>query len=475
MDVLPTLLPGFSGTALPDWLRDRLRQGLGGVCLFARNIAGHDALAALNAEILEANPAAVIALDEEGGDVTRLYADVGSPFPGNAVLGRLDDLAVTRAVAAEVGWALRRTGCTLTFAPDVDVNNNPDNPVIGVRSLGADAGLVARHGAAWVEGVQATGVAATAKHFPGHGDTGQDSHLALPVVDRSLAELRERELAPFVAALDAGARAVMTSHILLPQVDPAAPATFSRRVLTGLLREQLGFDGVVVTDALDMAGASSPGGLTESAIRALAAGCDLLCLGNDTTPEQVDAIVAAVEAAVAAGVLDEGRLAEAATRVRSLADPGPRPEVPARSTAEALAALLPDEVMAGTFDVSPTALAWRERAAGSFTAVRLEARPNIAVGVLPWGPDLADRHEVVLHPGDALPEEVLDGGAVLVLGRDLHRQAYAREVVDRLHGAVDALVVDLGWPSPDRAYADVATFGASRSVGRALRAWLGLG
>ncbi|HEY0237201.1 MAG TPA: glycoside hydrolase family 3 N-terminal domain-containing protein, partial [Friedmanniella sp.] len=148
--VLPTLLPGFVGTELPDWLRRRLRDGLGGVCLFARNIADHDQLTALNADILAANPRAVIAVDEEGGDVTRLFADVGSPFPGNAVLGRLDDLAVTEAVATEVGRALRRTGCTLTFAPDVDVNNDPDNPVIGVRSFGADADRVARHGAAWV-------------------------------------------------------------------------------------------------------------------------------------------------------------------------------------------------------------------------------------------------------------------------------------------------------------------------------------
>jgi len=470
VEVLPTLLPGFSGTELPDWLRARLRDGLGGVCLFARNIASHDQLAALAAEIREANPAAVVALDEEGGDVTRLFADVGSPFPGNAVLGRLDDLDLTRAVAAEVGWALRRTGCTMTFAPDVDVNSNPANPVIGVRSLGPHADLVARHGVAWVEGLQATGVDGCAKHFPGHGDTGTDSHLALPVVDRSLAALRKRELVPFVAAAAAGVRAVMTSHILLPQVDPDEPATFSHRVLTGMLREELGFDGVVVTDALDMAGAASPGGLPESAVRALAAGCDLLCLGNDNTAEQVDAIVRAVEDAVGDGSLGADRLAEAVGRVRALADARPAPEVPAGTTGEALDRLLPDATLAGAFDVAPVALAWRDRAGDRFAVVRLEDRPNIAVGVLPWGPDLDDRSEVVLHPGDPLPE--LGPGPVLVLGRDLHRHAYARDVVDRLRARRDVLVVDLGWPSPDRAYADVATFGASRRVGAALRSWL---
>jgi len=471
VDVLPTLLPGFSGTELPDWVRRRLREGLGGVCLFARNIADHGQLAALNAEILAANPRAVIALDEEGGDVTRLFADVGSPYPGNAVLGRLDDPAATEAVAAEVGRALRRTGCTLTFAPDVDVNNDPDNPVIGVRSFGDDAALVARHGVAWTRGVQATGVGATAKHFPGHGDTATDSHLSLPVVDRSLDELRERELVPFAAAVRAGAVAVMTSHIVLPQVDPDVPATFSRAVATGLLRDELGFTGVLVTDALDMAGASSPGGTPESAVRALAAGCDLLCLGNDNTDDQVEAIVAAVRAAVADGSLGADRVAEAVGRVHAMADAltaarAARPDPP--PVADEVA----DDRLAATFDVSAAAVAWRDRAAGRFAVVRLEAQPNIAVGVLPWGPDLADHAEVVLRPGENLDPDALGPGPVLVLGRDVHRHPEARAAVDRLRAGRDVLVVDLGWPSPDRAYADVATFGASRRVGQALRGWL---
>ena len=472
MEVLPTLLPGFSGTTLPDWLRERLRSGLGGVCLFARNIASHEQLAALTAEIREANPAAVVALDEEGGDVTRLFADVGSPFPGNALLGRLDDLDLTRAVAAEVGWALRRTGVTMTFAPDVDVNSNPDNPVIGVRSFGPRADLAARHGVAWVEGLQATGVDGCAKHFPGHGDTGTDSHLALPVVDRSLAALRERELVPFLAAAAAGVRAVMTSHILLPQVDPDAPATFSRRVLTGLLRDELGFDGVVVTDALDMAGAASPGGLPGSAVRALVAGCDLLCLGNDNTAEQVDAIVAGVRDAVAEGRLRTDRLAEAVHRVRGLAQGRPTPEVPARSTEAALADLMADAWVLGTFDHSRRALDWCRRARGGFVAVRLEDTPNIAVGVVPWGPDLSDVPTLVLHPGDPVDLTALPDLPVLVVGRDVHRHPWARDVVDALRRDHDTIVAELGWRAPDHAYDDVATYGASRPVGAALRAWL---
>ena len=473
--VLPTLLPGFSGTELPDWVRRRLLEGLGGVCLFARNIASHAQLAALNAEILAANPRAVIALDEEGGDVTRLFADVGSPYPGNAVLGRIDDLALTEAVGADVGRALRRTGCTLTFAPDVDVNLDPDNPVIGVRSFGPTAELVARHGAAWTRGVQSTGVGATAKHFPGHGDTAVDSHLSLPVVDRSLAGLRERELVPFAAAVEAGTVAVMTSHLLLPQVDPDAPATFSRAVSTGVLRDELGFTGVLVTDALDMAGAASPGGTPESAVRALAAGCDLLCLGNDNTDDQVEAIVAAVRGAVADGSLAAARVEEAVGRVLTMADGLTAARAASPLPEGDVDVALGDDRIHGTFEVSPNALDWRRRAAGGFTVVRLEDRPNIAVGVVPWGPDVSDHREVVVHPGDALDLHLLGSGPVLVLGRDIHRHAEARATVDRLRTTHDVLVVDLGWPSRDHAYADVATYGASRRVGRALRAWIALG
>ena len=145
-NVLTTLLPGFAGTALPVWLRDRLRAGLGGVCLFAQNISSPGQLRDLTDAILAENPYAIIAIDEEGGDVTRLFAATGAPFPGNAVLGRLDDIETTRDTAAAIGWSLRRAGCTFNFAPCVDVNSRSDNPVIGVRSFGSDAERVARHG-----------------------------------------------------------------------------------------------------------------------------------------------------------------------------------------------------------------------------------------------------------------------------------------------------------------------------------------
>ena len=221
---------------------------------------------ALTDAIRAANPLALIAIDEEGGDVTRLYYATGSPYPGNALLGRIDDLDLTAEVARSVALELRAVGVNLNFAPDADINSNPDNPVIGVRSFGADPELVSAHTAAWVAAHEAEGVAVSAKHFPGHGDTAQDSHLALPVVDLPLEELRERELRPFLAAIQAGARTIMSSHVLLPQLDPDRPATFSRAILDGVLRGELGFEGVIVSDALDMVGASGEIGIPAAAV-----------------------------------------------------------------------------------------------------------------------------------------------------------------------------------------------------------------
>jgi beta-N-acetylhexosaminidase len=473
--VLGTLLPGFAGTTLPMWLRDRLRAGLGGVCLFADNISSPEQLRALTDAIMTENPYAIIAVDEEGGDVTRLFAATGAPFPGNAALGRLDDPDATRDTAAAIGWSLRRAGLNVNFAPCVDINSRSDNPVIGVRSFGGDAKLVARHGRAWVAGLQSTGVAASAKHFPGHGDTAQDSHISLPVVNRSLDELRSRELLPFAAAIEAGCQMVMTSHILVPQLDQNHPATMSRIVLHDLLRQELGFSGVIVSDALDMAGASGSLGIPEASVAALRAGCDLLCLGTKNTDAQLADIEQAVSDAVTEGTLARERVSEAMSRVRGLAEDleaarraaGQPPQVvPDWSKGEA--------ELLHILDVQPGASNWRGRAAGRYIVVRLEADPNIAVGTTPWGPfaAVAQRAYVISPEQSALPPFQPDQ-PVLVVGRDIHRHRFAREAVDRLRSLhVDVLVVDMGWPSADRRYADVATFGASRLMGAVLLTWL---
>ncbi|UTT58186.1 glycoside hydrolase family 3 N-terminal domain-containing protein [Cellulosimicrobium cellulans] len=295
------LLPGFTGTDdLPAWLVDAARDGLAGVVLFGHNTPDVATTARLTARLRGASPDLLVAVDEEGGDVSRLEAATGSSLPGNAALGLVDDVAVTEEVGAALGRLLTATGVDLDLAPDLDVNSDPDNPVIGVRSFGADPTLVARHGAAFVRGLHAGGAGACGKHFPGHGATNVDSHLALPVVDTSLDELRARDLPPFVATMapdagpgDALLDAVMTAHVVVPALG-ALPATLEPAV--GALVRELGFDGPIVTDALDMgavatyaagdtvtssrADDAAPHGIGEVAVRAVEAGADLLCLGT---------------------------------------------------------------------------------------------------------------------------------------------------------------------------------------------------
>jgi beta-N-acetylhexosaminidase len=451
-DGLGVLLPGFEGTELPGWLRERLSDGLAGVCLFATNVATPARLRDLTDAIRSANPAAIIAIDEEGGDVTRLHQATGSPYPGNAVLGRLDDVGGTREVAAAVGAELAAVGVTLDLAPDADINSDDANPVIGVRSFGADPERVSRHTAAWVAGLQGVGIAACAKHFPGHGDTSRDSHLAVPVVDLSIEALRTRELMPFAAAIAAGVRGVMTSHILLPHLDTENVATFSPRILGELLRGELGFDGAIVTDALDMRGASGRIGIAAAAARSLDAGADLLCLGTANTAEQVDEVAAAIVRQVAASRREDAMRRITALEVAPAGAAGSASGAPAFDLERTIRA----------FDIVDDA-----RVAAERTIVQLETGASIAVGPAPWGPAAAGAVVTRLREGDPMPAPV--GGQTVLVGRDNHRRDWTRAAIDAARTAdPGVLVIDMGWPSADRRYADIATFGASAHVGAAL-------
>lgn len=319
-DALAVLQPGFAGTTAPDWLLRRIGEGLASVGLFGRNVTSAPQVAALTAQLRAERDDVLVAIDEEGGDVTRLEVRTGSSFPGNLALGAVDDPELTRAVARELGRRLADCGVNLNWAPSADVNSNPDNPVIGVRSFGADTALVARHTAAYVEGLQAAGVAACTKHFPGHGDTAVDSHHAMPLIDVDLATLHARELVPFRAAIAAGSKSVMSAHILLPALDRERPATLSPQILTGLLRHELGYEGLIVTDGMEMRAIASTYGIERGSVLAVAAGADAICVGGGLSDEGTvlrlrDALVAAVRT----GELPEERLADAAARVRELA------------------------------------------------------------------------------------------------------------------------------------------------------------
>lgn len=308
----------LSDTRITPLERDLLAEGrVAAVCLFGRNVVDRFQVSDYVAELRSlAGPDLVIAIDQEGGGVLRLR-DV--PFPPAAMsLGAADDEGLTERVAAATGRGLRSVGVNLDFAPVADVNSNPDNPVIADRSFGSDPVLVARHVAAFVRGLQSEGVAATLKHFPGHGDTDVDSHLALPTLRHDAGHLESVDLPPFKAGIAAGAAAIMSAHILMPEIDPRLPATLSRSAMHGLLRTTLGFDGVIVTDALDMRAIKDSWLAQQAAVMALAAGADLPVVIGTAAANR--AVLAEVEAAAADGRLDPAEYSASQARLAALAE-----------------------------------------------------------------------------------------------------------------------------------------------------------
>jgi beta-N-acetylhexosaminidase len=451
------IFPGFEGPVAPDWLRRRLQEGLGGVVLFAWNVESHEQLASLTASLRAEGDDVLVGIDEEGGDVTRLEVATGSSYPGNAALGAVDDSSLTEQVAAAIGADLAEVGVNLDLAPVADVNTNPSNPVIGIRSFGADSALVARHVAAFVRGLQAAGIAACAKHFPGHGDTTEDSHHELPVVE----SLEEQALHPFRAAVEAGVQAIMTAHIVVRALGEA-PATMSPRILHDLLREELGFDGLVMTDALEMRAISATVGVEEGAVRAMEAGVDALGLGHDLFDESVVSVRDALVGAVGSGRLPEARLADAAARIRRTAQWAAARETGRRAGSEVGREAARRAVsLAGTGRVSRPPL-----------VVELEPEPGMAAGALPQGPgdwfrNVVPDAEVVRLRGRSVDPALraLNGRQLVVITRDAHRHEWERAAVDALLAdAVDAVVVEVGIPywRPSGAATYVATYGAAR-------------
>lgn len=445
------LMPGFAGPAVPAWVTTALDDGLAGVCLYGQNFTGAaaapDRVRELSAAVRSVRGDALVGLDEEGGDVTRLEYLVGSSYPGNLALGVVDDEALTTAVAAAIGRDLRDAGVNVDLAPSVDVNSDPRNPVIGVRSFGADPALVARHGAAYVRGLRSVGVAATAKHFPGHGATTVDSHLGLPVIDADEETFRRRELPPFAAAVAAGTDLVMTSHVVFTALDDR-PATLSRRLLVDVLRGELGFQGVVVTDALDMAGVRAAHGIAGAAALSLAAGADLLLLGAEDGEEHCAAVRRTVAEHVRDGRLPDSRLREAAERVTALRRR--LAEVPAADPSAV------DREVGAAAARRATRSRETGRLPGPAVVVELRGEANMAVGQAKWS--LAEplaAHDLLasvvpVHEGTPSVEEALaraDGLPLVVAVRDAYRGGWQRGWLQQLVALrPDAVVVALGMP-----------------------------
>lgn len=448
---LGVLLAGFEGSReLPDWLAPRLRDGLAGVTLFGRNIDDGDpvgALPALTGQLRRDRPDLLVAIDEEGGDVTRLETYSGSMTLGAASLGVIDDVDVTRRSSALLAARLRSGGVNVNFAPVADLLSERDNPVVGSRSFSRHSEVAARHVAASVRGHLDAGIAPTAKHFPGHGGTVDDSHLVVPVVSVDAGVLRRRELVPFQAAIAAGVPMVMTGHLRVLAVDPDRPATLSPVIVTDLLRGDLDFDGVVVTDGMDMHAISRGVGRPEGTVQALLAGVDLICIGGDSvSAEAVEEIVAAVEVAVAEGRLPLERLAEVQARVAALArrfwlnsDPSPSPQADPVLRAAARKCL---------------GVVGRPQSATVATVVELYSEPTIVAGEVAFGvgrhvADLLDSPVEVFRLEESSEIPVLGEGQVVVSVRASHLHPWQCEVVRRMRlSHPDLIVVDHGATAP---------------------------
>ena len=310
---------------LPEIEQQVKELDLGGVILFRENVVETEQTARLVDAYQDASEkfGMFISIDQEGGIVTRLQS--GTDMPGNMALGAARSAQTASDVGQAIGEELHSLGINVNFAPTLDVNNNSDNPVIGVRSFSEDPKLTAELGVAYIKGMQKTGVVTTAKHFPGHGDTNVDSHVGLPEVPQEMDRLKEVELYPFQKAMDTGVDAIMSAHITFPKVDPtkviskktgeevAVPATLSHKILTGLMRDEMNYDGLIVTDAMEMAAITEHFGTVDAAVMSVKAGTDIVLMPVGLK-EVRDGLVKAVKN----GEISSKRIDESVKRILSL-------------------------------------------------------------------------------------------------------------------------------------------------------------
>ena len=296
------MVVGFAGATIPPELGALAREfGLGGIILFGRNIEAPEQVAELahDVQALGSQIPPWVSVDQEGGRVARLTAPF-TTWPPMLTLGRSGDQTLADRFSRAMARELRAVGVTLDYAPVLDVHTNPGNPVIGDRALSEQADQVACLGASIVDGFQANGLAACGKHFPGHGDTSRDSHTELPVVEHELGRLRDVELKPFREAIAHDVAIIMTAHVRYPALDGEVPATLSHRIVTGVLREELGFEGLIATDDMEMAAITEDCSIEDATVRAVAAGCDMvLSCGTDTERQfnVLESLIRAVEEA----------------------------------------------------------------------------------------------------------------------------------------------------------------------------------
>ncbi|MEI6506640.1 MAG: glycoside hydrolase family 3 N-terminal domain-containing protein [Planctomycetota bacterium] len=438
------LMPGITAHHIEPWVHRALSDGVNTVCLFEGASGSPQRTLAIVQQLRAVSNSLLITVDEEGGDVTRLQSRTGSSFLSPSALGFIADPEVTRASGRLIGDMLKNAGVDWNLGPVADVNVDPRNPVIGLRSFGEDAVSAAIHVGAFITGIQSTGVIATAKHFPGHGDTPVDSHESLPTVSVTLDLLRQRELLPFRSAIGAGVRSVMTGHLLVTSVDSEAPASLSRAITTNLLRGELGYKGVVVTDALDMGAISRPFGQQppHAAVASLLAGADLVCLGSLDQKRAIEAAANAIFQALSDGTLEPAVLVAAAERRAQLITR--RRDTYQHSDVERDETILADAAERSLLAHGDVTLSQPR-----VDVLRLGVSRGSAIDAPPWsvgrhllrfGLDVRIVDTVATRSDRDLVIEVRDAWTSADLLRSLSEVARARP---------DAVIVDVGTPTPD--------------------------
>lgn len=468
-DVLGILMAPIEGTDIPPWALRALDAGLASIILFGYNTPDPQTARALARAIHDHAPDALVAIDEEGGDVTRLQIGTGSSLPSAWALGTVDDVALTAKAAHALGDLLSTCDVDLALAPVLDVSTDPANPVIGTRAYGDDPDRVTRHAHAFARGLRQSGIAVCGKHFPGHGATGVDSHTALPLIDLDAKQMRTQHLAPWSLApwLDA----VMTAHILVPALGegPASLAPWSRDLLEEI--SSGGFHGMVVTDALDMGAVSQQFGLAEAAVRAFEAGANLLCLGTSMRRDDERMVREAHDglvAALASGRIDRSDLTERARRTRDVVH-GIRVRRSLTVLEDLPGALHALERIGATAAERSIQLRRASLSGGPVVVVDARVAAEHASGARPTrlvdalterGVDTITAH----YPGDLAP-----GREVLVVTR-LPRtsEAEAGRLAEVLDARQDAVVVHIGVPdaAPEHRH-QVHTFGGGATAMRA--------
>jgi beta-N-acetylhexosaminidase len=451
--ILGVLSPGFGGTTVPGYIKNYLEQGLGAITLFGSNTPDLNSTAALVREIRALNPDCIISIDEECGDVTRLWAKSGSPFPSPYIMGRLADEIFTEAVFQNLGANLSALDIDLTFGPVLDLSLSSDNPIVGVRSFGEKTELVTQQARASVRGLAKSGIAMAPKHFPGHGKTSADSHQSLPTISVTFENLLNEDMQPFVSAINEGVPAIMMGHLLVTAVD-SKPASLSSIWINDILRKKLKFDGVVVTDALDMGALGGLENIHVSAIAALRAGANLLCLSGIEDQSKILAdILTYAEAELNPD--DLITISHSGQKLKSL-----RRNLNTSSVAKSL----DTNIISKAFEIHGNLKLQN----GSTAVLTLGAEPTIASGAISWGIE-----ESLISSG-VTSGEFDTAKNQIVQFRDAWRDP---KVFDRLvmlrTNHPKAIYIDFGWPSTSFSADNlIRTFGATRAHADAVTSYL---